>query len=164
LVSKTLGCDNNPAAIEQAMRDLKTKLKDPQLIILATSGSSDPATKEGYDVTKIAKRANQLRGNALLLGTVSYKAVFTNAGYHRGNRGGLAVLGIKGSDLKVGLGIALISEEDSKFIKFSKIEQALLDAVKMAGKTTADKPSFIYISNVESLLLSFNELYCCQAG
>ncbi|HBG60602.1 MAG: hypothetical protein A2Y03_00830 [Omnitrophica WOR_2 bacterium GWF2_38_59] len=125
-------------AANEAIQMLKRTIPNPDFIYLMVESE--------YDKSIIIEQLRETFKDAKLFGLEVSFAVFTQEGIHKGEKGSLAMLGIEAPSWKIGLGIADMSQKTTmKDIK-EITSQTIISAVKDAGKSISDKPSFILIS------------------
>lgn len=130
--------ENLKDAVKEASSSLKDKLSGrmPDVIILYST--------VGYDPEELLKEVNRTFGKGIkVFGETSCLGVITNDGFHRGEKGSLAILGISSPRIKFGIGIA-----DMKKVKDPKEagKEAILQAIKDAGKTQKELPKIVLMA------------------
>lgn len=143
-------------AVREAVAAMKAKgLENPTFVLAFTTAD--------YDHAVLTKELKAQIGEAKVCGMTGYQSVFTPDGFHRGEKGGIAILGFDMDD-PVGVGIGelevinlagtagVLATEKTKEIARS----ILLQAVENAGKALEDQPTMIYLAiptGVEELCL-----------
>lgn len=121
-------------AANDAINMMEKEIKDPNFIVLYSTAY--------YGEAEIVKTLRKKYPNSKLFGMNVYKGVFSTDGLHVGKNGSMALMGYKGGDLIVGIGLREIRMGEDVL---SATKEAVLNAVKDAGKTLNDRPSLILL-------------------
>ncbi len=108
--------------------------KSPEYVILFST--------VGYDSEVVLGEVNNFFPNAQVYGGTSCAAVITNDGYHAGEVGSLALLGVSSENISFGVGGADLDEEDSAR---AAGEKAIIEAIENAGKE-GEIPAIVLIT------------------
>ena len=126
-------------AVEESLEMMKTTLKNPDFVLLLTESSYE-------NVPLIAEELYKKTGGAKIFGMEGSYAVFSNDGIHTGEKGALAILGIKASGWKVGVGVIGMSSAETPIQIKENAIAAIKAAVNDAGKSLEEKPDLILIA------------------
>lgn len=121
------------SAVEEAARNVKDQMEhEPEWVLLFST--------VGYPLDTMVKEVHKAFPKAKVFGETSCLGVITNDGFHLGQVGSLALLGIWSPKLEFGVGTGTLEE-------FKTGEEmgrnAVLRAIRDAGKDTADTPQLI---------------------
>jgi len=134
------GYSTNPIeeeAVKEAIGKLKKSLKkNPDFLILFSTVD--------YDLEKVLKEIRKKVGNKTkIYGGTSCLGVLTKDGFHKSEKGALAVLGVISDRIKFGVGCCDLD----KFSPREAGKRAVIKAIKSAGKDINQKPKLILITS-----------------
>ncbi len=144
--------DDAVTAVNEAASLVTNKLgeKTPEYVILFST--------VGYDLEIVLSEINKLFPDAQIYGGTSCSAVITEDGYHAGDVGSLALLGVSSENISFGVGGADIDEEESAR---AAGEQAIKDAIINAGRE-GETPTVVLITAAvgyeEGILLGIEDV------
>ena len=126
-------------AVQEAMGMLGKNIESPDLIILLVESS--------YEKDElIARHLYKLANGARIFGLEGSYAVFSNNGVHVGEKGSLAILGIKARSWSIGVSAKDMSKAKTPMqIKEMTIE-TIKEAVSNAGRTLEDEPDLVLVA------------------
>jgi len=142
--------DTETEAVEEAVSMIKTKLAEPDYILLFST--------VGYDSETVLKEVNRLLPNTDVYGGTSMLAVITKDGWHQGDKGSLAMMAISSPKITFGVGGANIDD----YVSAKEAGKAAIqDAIKNAGKE-GEYPQLVLITgsvgNEEEVLSGIEEV------
>ncbi len=124
--------------------------KSPEYVILFST--------VGYDSEVVLGEVNKFFPNAQVYGGTSCAAVITKGGYHAGEVGSLALMGVSSENISFGVGGADLDEEDSAR---AAGEKAITEAVENAGRD-GETPTIVLITAApgaeEEILLGIEDV------
>ena len=136
------GWSINPAeseAVQEAVEMMSKTVDRPDLVILFVESSYEKDDLIARDLYKLTHAAR-------IFGLEGSYAVFSNDGIHVGEKGSLAVLGIKAPEWRIGVSIRDMAEAKTPMqIKEMAID-AIKEAVNNAGRTLEDEPDLVLIA------------------
>lgn len=127
--------DTELEAVREAVSMIKTRLKNPDFIILSST--------VGYNSETILEEINKLLPYTKIYGGTSMLATITKDGWHQGNKGSLAMLAISSKRITFGVGGANINNHTSAK---EAGKAAIQNAIKNAGKE-GKFPQLVLITN-----------------
>ena len=147
------GWSNNPdetEAVNEAVAMMYKEIDNPSLIILLSESSY-----ENDDI--IARKLYELTNGARIFGLEGSYAVFTNDGVHVGEKGSIAILGVKAPSWSVGVGAKDMSAAKSPMQIKEMAMDAIKEAVNDAGRTLDDRPDLVLVAptKLKAILKSF---------
>lgn len=149
--------DTADEALKEAVFMMEKRLggKKPNYVLMwYTIGYNPAELKEGLK--------NLLGGNVQIQGSSSAVAVMTPDGYHIGNVGSLAILGIASEKVKIGVGGADLGKLTPKEAGKKAIEEAILNSGGVGDPARVGDPKFVYITAApgkeEEILLGVEEV------
>ena len=139
-------------AVDEAASLVISKLGEnsPEYVILFST--------VGYDSEVVLEEVNKFFPNAQVYGGTSCAAVMTKDGYHAGEVGSLALMGVSSENISFGVGGADLDEENSPREAGGK---AITEAVKNAGRA-GETPTIVLITGApgeeEEILLGIEDV------
>jgi len=139
-------------AVNEAASLVSSELgeKSPEYVILFST--------VGYDSEVVLGEVNKIFPNAQVYGGTSCAAVMTKNGYHAGEVGSLALMGVSSENISFGVGGADLDKEDSPREAGGK---AITEAVKNAGRE-GETPAIVLITAApgeeEEILLGIEDV------
>lgn len=127
--------ENESQAAQEAVSMMKEKLVGvPDFTFLFSS--------IGYDEEKLLQEIRALLPGTKIYGGTSCLGPMTNDGFHVGEKASLAILGISSPQIILGVGGANLDELSPE----EAGKEAVLAAIKNAGKETTEKPNMVFIT------------------
>lgn len=143
--------------------DVVTAVNEAASLVINELGEKTPDyvilfSTVGYDSEIVLSEINKLFPDAQIYGGTSCSAVITEDGYHAGEVGSLALIGVSSENISFGVGGADIDEEESARIAG---ENAITDAIINAGRE-GEIPTLVLITGAvgseEELLLGIEDV------
>jgi hypothetical protein len=126
-------------AVKEAVEMMGRTIDTPDLVILLVESSY-----EKDDL--IARELYKLTNGSKIFGLEGSYAVFSNDGIHAGEKGSLAILGIKAPSWSIGVSVKDMSEAKTPMqIKEMTID-VIKEAVSNAGRTLEDGPDLVLVA------------------
>lgn len=129
--------DGVEEAVKEAVSSVKSRLgktKPDYAILFSTVG---------YDSEDVLKQVQKRLGSVKIYGATSCLGVITKDGFHVGKVGSLAIMAISSDKICFGVGGANLDQASSPR---QAGRQAIIAAIKDAGKTEKDIPNLVLIS------------------
>ena len=142
------------AAVKAAADSVKKGVPRPGLVVFFSTS--------GYDSPIVAAQMRKQLPNTRIFGAHSYKAVFSDRGFHRGVKGAIVALGLANPGVAFGLSGTEVESAGavSGKVDYSPTDegalreiarQTVLAAAKDAGKPLTQTPSLVLISTMNGL-------------
>lgn len=120
-------------AAKEAVSMMKEKLVGPHDFAFLFSSV-------GYDEEKLLQEIRTLLPGTKIYGGTTSLGPMTNDGFHVGEKASLAIMGISSPEITWGVGGANLDELSPEEVG----KEAVLAAIKSAGKETAEKPNMVF--------------------
>jgi hypothetical protein len=121
-------------AVSEAVNRMLASVRNPAFAMVFNTAS--------YDTFSIHKYLMNRLGNSKLFGMNSYQYVITNDGFHGGEQGAIGLLGLETEKLIIGTAVGELTDP---FQTAALTEKVVLEAMREAGKTKADKPLQVFV-------------------
>jgi len=140
--------DSESVAVRQAADRVRAVVPRPGFLLVLTTS--------GYDMKKTASMLSARFPSAKLFVMDSYQAVFSDQGYHKGNKGALALLGFQGGGNSYGVaagdlspcaagGTECYSEKRMEVFVREAAISTIRRAIKDAGRRDSEQPALVIL-------------------